>query len=47
MEEAAGMKAIADSSISKDADKIKQQFHTLLAKAKQGRPAADRRESAF
>ena len=32
------MKAIADSSISKDADKIKQQFHTLLAKANKEDP---------
>ncbi len=32
------MKAIADSSISKDADKIKQQFHVLLAKANKEDP---------
>jgi len=38
MEEAAGMKAITDSSISKGADKIRQQFHALLVKANKEDP---------
>jgi len=38
MEEAANMKAIADSSTSKETDKIKHRFHVLLVKANKEDP---------